>query len=177
MKKSTLLIGCILLLALAATAQEQINFSNLPLVSTPTPLPSGYGGLNWTNMFYVDPSQYSGAGPGYVNFFTHRDVAFVGGQYCAPMRTGCYGIITSQGTSTGFQAVSAIMAAGYQGNQIRITAYRSGAFVGSITFPLGTTAHTVNFPAGWGVITELMIQTDSPGDLVLFDLSVYTTGG
>ena len=65
MKKTLVLLACILLLAIGATAQESLNFASLPLVSTPALMPDGYGQLNWSNIFYVDPSQWSGAGPGY----------------------------------------------------------------------------------------------------------------
>src|ERR1044071_1743233 len=95
MKKTAVLLTCLVALAIGATAQQQINFSDLPLVASPAPLPAGYGELNWSNFWYVDPSQYSGGGPGYQNPFTHRDVAFIGGQFCGPVRQGCYGVITA----------------------------------------------------------------------------------
>jgi hypothetical protein len=180
MKKSVLMFAYILALALTATAaiaQEEINFADLPLVATPAPLPAGYEGLHWTNLFYVDPNQYAGAGLGYKNMFTHRDVAFIGGTFCAPVGTGCYGIITSSPGPISFQAASAIMAAGYQANQVRVSAYRNGTYVGSIVLLLGTTPHKVIFPASWGGITELQISTNDVGNLVLFDLSIYRLGG
>ena len=52
MKKTLVLIACLLALALSASAQNQINFANLPLVSTPTPMPNAYSGLNWNNISY-----------------------------------------------------------------------------------------------------------------------------
>ncbi len=168
---------CVLTLAIGASAQQQINFSNLPLVSSPAPLPSGYASLNWSNVWYVEPSEYANAGPGYNNLLTHRDIAFIGGQHCAPLGPACFGTITSQGGTTAFQAVSAIMAAGYQANRITVSAYNNGSFVGSFSFSLGTTAQLVTFPATWGAITEMQIQTDEAGDLVLLDLNAYAVGG
>ena len=124
--------------------------------------------MNWSNFWYVDPSLYSGAGTGYQNLFTHRDVAFIGGQFCGPVGPGCYGVINSNGGP--FQLVSAVMAGGYQTNKVTVLAYNSGKFVGSVSFSLSTTPQMVNFPA-WGNITEIQIQTDQAGDLVLFDLN------
>lgn len=168
---------CLLALATGATAQQQINFSDLPLVASPTPMPQGYAALNWSNMWYVDPSLYINAGPGYNNLFTHRDIAFIGGQHCAPLGPGCFGTITSQGSRTAFQAVSAVVAAGYQANRITVSAYNNGSFVGSFSFNLSTVPQAISFPATWGAITELQIQTDEAGDLVLLDLNLYTIGG
>src|SRR5579862_1010001 len=82
MKKSVF-FACVLLLAattLAANAQDQINFADLRLIASPAPLPAGYAGLNWGNMFYVDPALDASLGIGFLNPFTHRDVAFVGGR-------------------------------------------------------------------------------------------------
>ena len=55
---------CLLGLAIGASAQEQLNFSQLPLLDIPSPMPMGYGQLNWENFFYVNPATWSGAGPG-----------------------------------------------------------------------------------------------------------------
>jgi len=171
MKKTLVLLACLVALAMGATAQEQINFSDLPLIGTPAPIPAGYSRLNWSNFWYVDPSQYGGAGPGYPDPFTHRDVAFIGGQFCGPVQTGCYGVISSAGAP--FVPVGAVMAAGYQANQVTVMAYNQGVFVGSASYQLTTTPRIVSFPSNWGAITEMQMQTDESGDLVLFDLVVY----
>ena len=113
--KKNVLFACVLLMAattLAAHAQDQINFADLPLIASPAPLPAGYAGLNWANMFYVDPGLDASLGIGFVNHLTHRDAAFVGGEFCAPMQSGCFGIISSPGGPTAFVPVSAIMSAG-----------------------------------------------------------------
>ena len=172
MKKILVVLTCLLALAVGATAQEQINFSDLPLVSTPAPMPAGYANLNWGNFWYVDPSQYGGAGPGYLNPLTHRDVAFIGGQFCGPVQPACYGVISSGGSLEFFPS-SAIMAAGYHANQVTVLAYNRGVFVGSATYRLTIAPRVVGFPSSWGGVTEMQIQTDSAGDLVLFDLIVY----
>jgi len=174
MKKMLVVLACLLALATGATAQtQQINFANLPLIALPAPVPLSYGGLNWSNFWYADPSEYDDAGPGYQNPFTHSDVAFIGGQYCGPVRPACYGVITSVGGT--FSPSGAVMAAGYQANQITVVAYRQGVFVGSASYRLSTTPQVVGFPPSWGAITEMQIQTDEAGDLVLFDLIMYPT--
>lgn len=173
MKKTLVLLVTLLALAIGATAQQQINFSDLPLVATPAPMPAGYADLNWSNFWYVDPSQYSGAGPGYQNPFTHRDVAFIGGQFCGPVQPGCYGVVTSLGGGNRFFPAGAIMAAGFQTNQVTVLAYNQGSFVGSASYRLTTAPRIIGFPSNWGAVTELQFQTDVAGDLVLFDLIAY----
>lgn len=179
MRKSVLFAYVLVLAmtAMAASAQQQINFADLPLIATPAPLPGGYAGLNWGNFFYVDPILYRSAGPGFVNLLTHRDVALIGGEFCAPVQPGCYGVISSAGARTAFQAAGAIMAAGYEANVITVTAYYNGTYKGQMRVALSTVAQSVGFPSSWGPITELQIQTDEPGDVVLLDLSVYYLGG
>ena len=60
---------------------------------------------------------------------------------------------------------------------ITITAYNNGKYIGQMTVPLSGMAQSVEFPTSWGPITEMQIQTDEPGDVVLLDLSVYYLGG
>ena len=65
MKKTLVLLASLLALAIGANAQQLVNFSQLPLISSPSAMPNGYDQLNWGNFFYVDPFTWSGAGPGY----------------------------------------------------------------------------------------------------------------
>ncbi len=176
MKKSCVLITFVLVLAMASTvalAQEQINFADLPLVPTATPMPLGYQGMNWANFYYVNPGLYASSGPGYLNLLTHRDVVFVGGQFCGPVGPGCFGIISSPGGPTAFQVVSAVMVAGYDQNTVAVYAYDRGTYKGTINVVVSTNPQLVHFPASWGPITELQIQTNRPGNLVLWGLSLY----
>ena len=177
MKKILVLLACLLALAIAATAQEDLNFATMPLVSTPSPMPNGYGQLNWTNFFYVDPHQWSGSGPGYMHGPVGQDVAFVGGKICRLMQEVCYGTVRSEGGPTGFQPVRAVVAGGFGPTYIIVTAYNNGNYVGSISLPLGTQMRTLNFPASWSSITQLVFMTTGGGDLVLYDLQVYLLGG
>jgi len=186
MKKTFVLLACVLALALGATAQQQLTFSDLPLASMPTLLPNGYGQLNWGNFFYVDPAEWSGAGPGYKLGPDRGDVAFIGGKVClynpilkenVALPSACYGTISSAGGPISFQAVSATAAAGFGSNNVTVTAYNNGKYVGSSVYSLTTLPQNISFPASWGAITELVIQTDASGDFVLFNLSAYMLGG
>jgi hypothetical protein len=177
MKKTLVLLACIVALALGASAQENLNFANLPLVSTPAPMPSGYGQLNWSNILYVDPSEWSGAGPGYKDGPVGEDVAFVGGKVCRLLQEYCFGTISSLGASTSFQAVSATVAGGFGPTQITVTAYNNGNYVGSSAYLLGTQMQILNFPSSWGSITQLVFQTSGGGDLVIYDVRAFLLGG
>ncbi len=164
---------CLLALAIGASAQEQLNFSQLPLINSPSPMPNGYGQLNWGNFFYVDPYTWSGAGPGYKLGSQGEDVAFVGGEVCRLSGYSCFGTVSSN--QGGFQLVSATVAGGYGGTQITVTAYNNGSFLGSAQYFMGTEQQTLNFPQSWGIATEVMFQvTGQPGSLVIYNLSAYT---
>jgi len=177
MKKSLLLLTCVLALALGATAQNQINFAQLPLVSTPAPLPNGYYGFNWSDFFYVDPERWSEAGPGYMlSPVINRDVAFVGDTGCTwrlpALHHTCNGTITANGPIS-FQAVSATVAGGFGTTSITVLAYNNGNYVGASFYSLGTELQTITFPPSWGPITQLTFQTPAGGDLVFYDLQAY----
>jgi len=176
-KKSLILLACIVALALGAAAQETLNFGSFPLINTPMPTPNGYGQLNWTNIFYVDPYEWSGGGSGFRQGPANKDVAFVNGEYCLPLQNSCFGIVTSQGGRTAFQPVSAVLAGGFGPTNITITAYNNGQYVGTLFYSLTASMQTVNFPASWGSITQLTFQTSGAGDLVIYDLTAYTFGG
>jgi hypothetical protein len=182
MKKTLLLVAFALALAIGATAQENLTFADLPLVSSPTLMPNGYGQLNWDNIFYVNPAQWSGAGPGYKDgpiggTLRPQDVAFVGSKICRLSQEPCYGTISSQGGSTSFQAISAVVAGGFGPTNITVTAYNNGNYVGSQFYILGTQLQTLNFPSSWGSITQLVFQTADGGDLVFYDFQAYLLGG
>jgi hypothetical protein len=177
MKKILVLLACVVALALSASAQEYLNFADLPLANSPTPMPNGYGQLNWTNIFYVDPGQWSGAGSGYKDGPGNQDVAFVGGKVCRLLQEYCFGTISSSGGPTSFQAVSAIVAGGFGPTNMTVTAYNNGKYVGSSFYILGTQMQTLKFPPSWGSITQLVFQTAGGGNMVLYDLNAYLLGG
>jgi hypothetical protein len=164
--------SCLLALAVAASAQQQLNFSQLPLISTPAPMPSGYGHLSWGNFFYVNPYQWSGAGPGYKLASQSQDVAFIGGEFCRLSGNTCYGTLSDP---SGFQLVSAQVAGGFGPGAITAIAYSNGAYIGTENFFVGTQVETVNFPSSWGLVTDVTLQvTGQTNDLVVYSLSLYT---
>lgn len=173
MKMTLVVLALTLALAFTAAAQEDLNFADLPLVSSPTPLPNGYGSFNWNNIFYVDPYLWSGAGSGYRDGPGNQDVAFIGGKVCRVLQEACYGTITVSNVHSVFSPVSAVLAGGFGPTSVTVTAYNGGSYVGSMSFPLGTGMRTLNFPVSWGFITQLTLQTDTGGDLVLYDLKAY----
>jgi hypothetical protein len=95
---------CLLAGVVGASAQQNLNFANLPLVNSPAPMPNGYGQLDWGNFFYVNPWGWSGAGPGYKLGPQGVDVAFIGGKYCRLSGNSCTGTLTDP---LGFVAISA----------------------------------------------------------------------
>jgi hypothetical protein len=177
MKKTLILLTCLLALALAASAQQTVNFSDLPRVSTPTPMPNGYGSLAWTDIFYVDPTRWAGSGPGYKDGLADLDVAFVGGKNCRLLQEYCYGSISSPGGPAAFQPVSALAAGGFGPTYITVLAYNNGKYVGSAFYSLNTQMQTLTFPPNWGGVTQLVFQTSGGGDLVFYGLSYWILGG
>jgi hypothetical protein len=170
------LMVCALTLAGSAKAQENLNFANLPLVNTPSPMPDGYGQLNWgNNLYYVNPYGWSGAGPGYKLGPQGEDVVFIGAKNCRLMVYACYGTLTD---GQGFQLVSAKIAAGFGPTMVTFTAYNNSNVVGSANYVLTTQIENLNFPQSWGVVTQVVIQVSGqPDDLVFYNLSLYTLGG
>jgi hypothetical protein len=175
MKRSISIIcltACLVVLAAGANAQQQLNFADLPLVNSPSPMPSGYGQLNWGNFFYVNPYGWSGSGPGYQLGAKGEDVAFIGGEACRLSGYTCFGTLSNAG---GFELVSANAAAGFGPEAIIVNAYANGRFVGSANYFLTTEVRTLNFPSSWGVVTDVSIQAGgAPGDFVVYGLSLYT---
>jgi len=149
----------LLTLAASASAQQTINWVDLPAVATSTPLPTGYHSLNWAGVSYVDPSKASGLGPGFQHYasIAGADVAF-GPGVCGA--SGCYSSITSPSGGS-FQLVSANIAAGSSSESVTVLAYNNGTYVGSQSYSLTTDVQTLTFPSGWGNVTEVIFQTSA----------------
>jgi hypothetical protein len=165
MKHLTLLI-LVLGLAIGATAQSTFNFSGLPETAAPTPMPNGYGGLNWTGVFYVDPFAWPGAGAGFKQARSSlgRDVAF------SPYACGsvsCYASITSV-DGRAFFLYSATAASGYGKNPLVVTAYRNGVYLGTQTFMMTTDLQQLDFPPAWEGVTQVVFQ----GSVVFYDMTI-----
>src|ERR1035441_772249 len=121
MKKIALLV-CILALAVCASAQTMITFSNLTPSSSPIPVPNGYGNLDWEHVHSVDPLQWPGAGTGFTNG-PDAVIAFVGGNYvCIFQPAACRATISGTAAMPRFQAQSASVSAGYQQNVVTFVA-------------------------------------------------------
>jgi hypothetical protein len=178
MKTLTLVVMlslCLFALTPALSAQETLNFSNLPLLKSPSPVPAGYGRLDWANFFYVDPYGWSGAGLGYKLGAEDEDVVFVGGAFCRLSGYACFGTLSNP---RGFVLLSATVAGGFGPTPITVTAYNNGRYLGSANYLVTTEMRTLNFPTAWGVATQIVIQVNGhAGDLVLYQLSAYTLGG
>ena len=171
----TIFVGiCLMFAALGAQAQ-QLNFSELPFVSSPSPMPSGYGRLNWANVFYVNPYAWSDAGPGFHLQPSTGDVAFVGGEFCRLSGMSCTGVINSV---LGFHLLTAQVAGGYGPTAVTVRAYKNGTFVGVAQYLVTAHIQNMNFPLSWGVVTEVMFEvTGQPGSLVIYELTKYDVGG
>lgn len=175
MRKILLLLTCVVALTLGATAQAHLDFSDMPLVSNPLPLPNGYGQLDWGNFFYVEPYQWPGSDTGFKNGPVGQDVAFVGWQACRLYRESCFGTISGP---RGFALVSANVAGGHGTTSVTAVAYRNGSYVGTANYFLTTQMRTINFPSSWGVVTQVTLEVSGgPGDLVVYSLTLYTLGG
>jgi len=169
------LVLCLFALVAGASAQQKLNFSDLPLVNTPAQMPLGYGQLDSGNFFYVNPYGWTDAGTGFKLGAQGEDVAFIGGAFCNLAGNACYGTITD---TRGFVALSADVAGGYGPVSVTINAYNNGKFVGAVNYTITSRLTKLNFPSKWGVVTELSIQASGqPGDFVLYDLSLFTLGG
>ncbi len=131
MKKVTL-VAFILALVLGASAST-VNFGALPAKTTPSLLPNGYGNLDWSNFYYVDPI-WSGAGDGFKRGPNSLDVAFMGGGQCEKEGVSCSASISSNSSSStlvqGFTAQSAIVAAGFHSELINVSAYNQRQLCG-----------------------------------------------
>src|SRR5271166_2330759 len=166
MKKTLVSLACTLALALGASAQT-ISFAELPNVRTPSVVPNDYADLDWSGFYYVAPS-WSGGGAGFRLGPSALNVAFVTCEAAAEV--SCHASISSASATTeGFRPKSAIVAAGYHSETIKVSAYSHGRFVGSETYSLTPSLQTMNFPPGWATVTQLVVET-TRGTVVLYAL-------
>ena len=171
MKKILVSFACTLALALGASAQT-VTFAQLPSVRTPSVLPNGYANLDWSGFYYVSPS-WVGADVGLREGPNALNVAFMGGVLCELNDVSCSASISSAGATAaeGFIVHSAIVAAGSHAETVNVSAYNHGHFVGSEVYNLTASLQTMNFPPGWGSITQLVV--DAPrGTVVFYDLNM-----
>jgi hypothetical protein len=129
--------GCALLLGLSSPARAQtiLNFEDL---TTPgeVPIPVGYGGLDWSNMFYVNASIPTLNPSGYRNGRVSGDVvAFNGG--------GAGAAVTASAGSGPFDFYSAYLTAAWNdGLDFVARGFRGGTEVFTQALVLNTSGPT-----------------------------------
>lgn len=171
MKKTLVSLACTLALALGASAQT-ISFAELPSVRTPTVLPNNFANLDWSGFYYVAPS-WVGAEVGFRQGPSELNVAFIGGASCEAAAISCSASISSAASATteGFRPKSAIVAAGSHSETVRVSAYSHGHFVGSEVYSLTASLQTMNFPPGWGAVTQVIVEATG-GTVVFYAFNV-----
>ena len=172
MKRIVLLVTFIAAFALCAGAQTVIDFHDMHYVAVPTPMPDYYPqgmGLYWDTFDYVTPGLWTAAGPGFwVDPSSQPNiVAFTGGVMCN-LAIPCTGMIKMNPImavmqNKTFTPMSIILSAGWQTNNVRVTAYNNGTYVGTLVWKLTTTPQSYYFPAAWRV-TQLAFTPDFIGN-------------
>jgi hypothetical protein len=167
MKRIVLLIAFVAAVALCAGAQTYIDFHQMPVAKTPSPMPDYYpDGMNlyWDHFFYVSPGLWSGEGPGFwVDPTTqHNTAVFVGGPTC-PIAATCVGTIkvaSQRSALSTFTPMRIQMSAGWVPNKVTITAYNNSKFIGTTTVQLTTRPHIFTLPNVWHQVTELVFAPE-----------------
>lgn len=173
MKRIVLLVSFVVALALCAGAQQiTVDFHDMNLVKAPMPMPSAYppgAHLNWENFYYVTPSLWPKAGPGFRNIDSTsvNTVAFTGGSALCPTAATCAakiklvpGMIPVAQT---FTPQRFILSAGWANNIVTIVGYNGGKFVGSKIVKLTTTPLAYTFDTPWKVTELVFIPGIVPG--------------
>lgn len=161
--------------AINASAQTYIDFHQMPVAKAPSPMPDYYPegtNLYWDNFYYVTPGLWKQAGAGFwVDPVSHHNtVAFIGGPMCS-LAVPCYGsiklgqLMTMPNAQT-FTPVSMSLAAGWTSNNVIVTAYNNGNFVGSLVWKLTTEPKTFAFPNTWRVTQLVFIPEINPSNAV-----------
>lgn len=169
MKRRALLVFLLAAtLALPASAQMMLTFTDLTPSNVPIVVPNGYQDLNWHYVYSVAPLLWTsgggpakfcatGAGPGFKNG-PDAVVGFVGGNcVCVQEPTACQASINGSSTVPQFQVISASVSAGWQDTTVTFIAYLGGVPVGSVDYHLTVANQIITFPADWGYIDHLKI--------------------
>jgi hypothetical protein len=184
MKRIVFLIAFLAAVALCAGAQTTIDFHQMYLATTPTPMPDYYPdgvNLSWDNFFYVTPGGWKGAGPGFMSdpSLQHNTVAFVGGSLC-PAAASCVGSIkvtakypSATPVMRTFTPLTIEMCGGWKANTVTINAYNNSKFLGQWTVKLTTMPQTFTFPSIFPEVTQLFF---APG-LISSSTSKSVTAG
>lgn len=190
MKKIALLVCCILALAMFAGAQQfSTDFSDLPSMNIPIPMPADYPNnpfdtfITWSNFNYFNPTAdpddcpppLSTSCPGFT-LAPNTNFVFIGGPDCAVGNSLCIGTLklpVTPNATASFQPLSMTAASGWCPNKVVVMAYNrshllSPTMSGASALQLTQTSATpVTFPASWTTVTEMRFYVlpsqQSPG--------------
>jgi len=178
MKKNIALLVCILALGMCASAQQfYVDFSDLPQMNVPIPVPTDYPNnpfdtfITWSHFDYFNPTldpdlcppPLSTSCPGF-SLAPNANFVFIGGPDCQRGNALCIGTLqlpVTPNATASFQPLSMTAAAGWCPNNVIVMAYNkshllSPTLSGANTVALTqTSATTVNFPATWTNVTEM----------------------
>ena len=188
--KKLALFATILALAMTVSAQTTIDFTSLSPTATPTAVPEGYSGLNWTGIDYISPLlwDYTNGNTEVGDGFTtgpEAMVAFGGGPLCSKKHGGtttkniCSASVAAgigPAALTQFQPTYAVVSEGWSSDgaqSVTVKAYNNGTQIGSQTYNLQAQAQKFQlvFP-NWGPITELKFYPTPGGSFVLYVLGL-----
>ncbi len=188
MKKVTLLATMVLALAMFASAQQMIDFTQLNPAATPQTIWTGYHGFAWTGIDYVSVPLYENwlatqappldqadgmlTGP-------EAQVALVGGPLCYKKHGGatitdiCRGTLTVVGPNFYFRPAYVVASEGWSGDGqqfVTVIAYLNGRQIGSQRYNLGVNAQKFQLvlPDAWGAVTQLAFYPSPGGSVVLY---------
>ncbi|MGD0898711.1 MAG: hypothetical protein ABR915_12815 [Thermoguttaceae bacterium] len=137
-----------LLLAGATAAQATVlNFDSLPGDSVA--IPNGYGGLNWSNFYYLNAASYSGNPSGYLaGMVSPNNVAY-----------NAFGDPASFSSATTLTLNSAYFTGAWNDN-LSITAkgYNGANLVDSLIFTVSSTAPTLEV-FNWSGIDSVVLSS------------------
>ena len=176
--KTFALLVCILALAMSASAQQlNTDFSDLPTINMPIPMPADYPNnpfdsfLTWSNFNYFSPSLDPGLCPSPLSTscpgFTlapNTNFVFIGGPDCQAGNALCIGTLkmpVAPNATASFQPLTMTAASGWCSNNVIVMAYNKSSLLsptltGTNALQLTPTSPTtVNFPATWTTVTEL----------------------
>jgi uncharacterized protein YhjY with autotransporter beta-barrel domain len=119
--------------------ETTLTFDDLPAVSGQNPgqIPNGYGGLNWSNEYYLNGAAYPNTGYD-TGMVSTPHVAFDGS-----------GTPSSFSSNTAFNVVSVYLTSAFAAsNPVRFTAYNGATLLYNVTLTVpntGPTLETLNF--------------------------------
>ena len=131
------LVAAVLCLSGLAAAQQIIDFSGLPLTGAPLPIPSGYAGMNWNDLWYTTLRFTDGI----------RNVA-------VPAFGSSAQSMTAANPAQPFQLLGLAVKGDY-GSTLTLYAYNKGGFTGSQSYALAPVFTPLRTPLDWGEITQV----------------------